>query len=68
MKTLENDNEDIVLYTIKDVQEILGIGRDSVYKLVKLPTFPVFRIGKKHLIPKKEFEQWVKNSIHKNLL
>lgn len=60
--------DDIILYEIKDIQNILKIGRDSTYKLIKLPTFPVIRIGKKYLIPKTQFEKWVENSIHKNLL
>ena len=69
MAVLEvQETNDIVLYEIKDIQNILKIGKNTVYKLIKLPTFPVIRIGKKHLIPKTQFEEWVKNSIHKNLL
>ena len=62
------ETNDIIIYEIKDIQRILKIGRNSAYELIKLPTFPTIRIGKKYLIPKIQFEEWVKNSLHKNLL
>ena len=63
-----NQNSDITVYTIKDIQRILGIGKNNAYKLLKLPTFPVIKIGKRYIIPKNEFDTWVHNSIHKKLL
>ena len=33
-----------------------------------LPNFPIIKIGKKYLVPKDEFEKWVKNSLYKKLL
>ena len=61
-------NNEIEMYDIKDVQRILKIGRNNVYKLLKLPTFPVIKIGNKYIIPRAEFEQWVHKSIHKKYL
>ncbi len=63
----ENEVEKVV-YNIKDVQQILGLGKNNVYKLLKLPTFPVIKIGKRYLIPKKEFEEWISKSLRKELL
>ena len=68
VKGKENTENEVVLYSFKDAQRILGIGKNNMYKLMKLPTFPVFRIGKRYFIPKKEFEEWIHNSIHKKLL
>lgn len=62
------ENNEIEMYEIKDIQRILKIGRNNVYKLIKLPNFPVIRIGTKYIIPRKQFEQWVDKSIHKSLL
>lgn len=61
-------NNEIEMYEIRDIQRILKIGRNNVYKLIKLPNFPVIRIGTKYIIPRKQFEQWVDKSIHKSLL
>lgn len=61
-------NKEIEIYNIKDVQRILKIGRNNVYKLLKVPTFPVIKIGNKYIIPRAEFEQWVHKSIHKKYL
>lgn len=61
-------NKEIEIYDIKDVQRILKIGRNNVYKLLKVPTFPVIKIGNKYIIPRAEFEQWVHKSIHKKYL
>lgn len=45
--------------TPKDVQERLGLGRNSVYKLIGLKGFPKIIIGKKILIPKEEFDKYI---------
>ena len=64
----DNAREDIVIYDIKDIQRVLKIGKNNAYKLFQLPNFPIIKIGKKYLVPKDEFEKWVKNSIYKKLL
>lgn len=64
----QNNNDEIVIYNTKDIQRILKIGKNNVYELFKLPNFPVIRIGKKYLIPKNEFEEWISNNIYKNIL
>lgn len=65
---VNNIEDNKIVYTIKEVQEILGLGKNNVYKLLKLPTFPVIKIGKRYLIPKKELEEWVSKSVRKELL
>lgn len=64
----QNNNDEIVIYNTKDIQRILKIGKNNVYELFKLTNFPVVRIGKKYLIPKNEFEEWISNNIYKNIL
>lgn len=48
-------------YTILEVKEILGLGRDSTYKLIKQEGFPHIQIGRKIVIPKKAFNNWMLN-------
>lgn len=57
--------QDSKVYTIKDIQNYLGIGKNNAYKLLKTPSFPVIKIGKKYVIPKDLFEEWVRKSIQK---
>ena len=47
------------VYTVSEVKEILGIGRNAAYKLCDGKTFPVRKIGKTILIPIRTFEKWL---------
>lgn len=55
------------LYTITDLQTILHVGKNTAYKIVKLKGFPKIQIGKKILIPKEDFNQWMQNNIGKHI-
>lgn len=55
------------LYTITDLQTILHIGKNTAYKIAKLKGFPTIQIGKKILIPKEDFNQWMQNNIGKQI-
>ena len=45
-------------YTVKELQEILGVSRPSVYELLKKNEFRSYVIGGKHIISKRSFEKW----------
>ena len=60
----ENDN-DIILYTIEDIQRIFKIGRTKAYALVASPGFPTIKIKKKTLVPKKQLNKWIDQNIGK---
>lgn len=45
--------------TVKDVQNILGIGRNAVYKILKNGTLKSKRIGTKYIIPKKSIQTYL---------
>ncbi len=47
------------VYTVSEVKDILGIGRNAAYKLCDGKTFPVRKVGKTILIPIKTFEKWL---------
>ena len=46
-------------YSVADLQRELGIGRRNAYELVAREDFPSMRIGKRIVIPIKQFEEWV---------
>ena len=46
-------------YTVKDIQDILGISRPTVYELLKKNEFRWIQIGTKYRISKKSFDGWL---------
>lgn len=51
-----------IMLTVKEISEALGIGINQTYKLVKRDDFPKIKIGQKYLVPKLEFEGWIKDN------
>ena len=46
-------------YTVRELQEILGISRPTVYELLKKNEFRRIQIGTKYRISKKSFDEWL---------
>lgn len=45
--------------TAPEVGEVLGISRASAYELVRSEGFPRMKIGKRILVPRDKFIQWI---------
>lgn len=56
---LENYND---ILTVKDLQKILPLGRNNIYKLLATNTIKNIKIGKKILIPKEFLIDYLKKS------
>lgn len=48
---------------IIDVQNYLKIGKNKAYKLINESDFPKIQIGRKILIPEKQFEEYLNRRI-----
>ena len=48
-----------VVYTVAEITELLGIGKNQAYRLCKSKEFPVRRVGNTILIPKEPFDRWL---------
>ena len=46
-------------YTVKELQQILGISRPTVYELLKRKEFRWIQAGTKYRISKKSFDGWL---------
>ncbi len=46
-------------YTVEEIQNILGIGITTAYKLVKEKKFHSVRVGHRVVISKKSFDEWL---------
>lgn len=53
------DTREKEVYNVKDIQEILGIGKNKSYELCLSGEFLCRRIGKTIIIPKKTFVEWL---------
>lgn len=60
--------EDLPLFlNAGTVAKVLGISNAGAYELLHTPDFPVLRIGKRLMVPKEKFIEWVKQSTGRNL-
>lgn len=55
----QNESHEKVVYSVEELQRLLGIGRNNTYELVNSGAFPVIRVNNRILIPKEQFLQWL---------
>ena len=48
-----------VTLSVKEVAAVLGISRAGAYELVHSASFPKVKIGKRILVPKDKFIEWL---------
>ncbi len=48
-----------IVYTVAEIQKLLGIGKNQAYELVNSGAFPVKTVGKKLIISKVGFQNWL---------
>ncbi len=48
--------------SVEEICEYLGIGRDTVYRLIEHKDLPAFRIGRLWKFKKDEVDDWVKTN------
>ena len=59
----QQSNTDKRVYTVDEIQDILGIGRTSAYSLVKQRVFYSVRVGGSIRISKKSFDEWLEQQM-----
>ena len=47
------------VYTVEEIQEILGIGKNAAYDLIKTGKFNTIKVGGHYRISKKSFDAWL---------
>ena len=53
------ENKECIMYTVEDVQKLLGISRKAAYKLFKQEDVPWMMIGNAKKIIKEDFWAWL---------
>lgn len=51
-----------MVYTVKEMAQILCIGMNKAYDLIHENKVPYIRLGRKIRIPKKAFQKWLEES------
>lgn len=59
-----NDN-DIIVYTVSDIQRIMSLGRTRAYELMRSDGFPSIKLNNRIYITKKNFEKWLDKNTNK---
>lgn len=50
----------IEFYTVKDIQTMLKISKDTAYKFItNNPPFTVLKVNNTYRIPKSSFDKWI---------
>ena len=49
-------------YSVRDLQEMLGISKPAVYELIKRKEFHWVMIGGRYKISKRSFDEWLDGS------
>lgn len=45
--------------TVRDIQQALGVGRNTAYCIANRADFPAIRLGNKLIIPRDAFLRWL---------
>ena len=56
----KNYDELPLVLNAKDVSEVLGLSLAGTYELMREKAFPAKRIGKRIIVPRDEFLEWLK--------
>lgn len=49
------------VYTVDEIQDILGVSKTTTYRLIRSGVFHSVRVGGQHRISKKSFDAWLDN-------
>lgn len=49
-----------LFYTVEDIKKMFDIGTTKAYNIIASDGFPSIKIGRKYIVPKEEFDKWVK--------
>lgn len=52
------------VYTVDEIQDILGISKTTAYNLVKSNAFHSVKIGGHYRVSKKSFDEWLDNQMN----
>lgn len=61
-------NDECMVYNVKELQKVLGIGRDTAYALMRSRAFPSIKISGRFFVEKEALRIWLKHQEGKEFL
>lgn len=61
MQVASDGNVRPEFYSVEDMQRLLGIGRNTAYRLAAEKNFPAIYVGNRIVIPADLFQEWIRN-------
>lgn len=62
------EENDIIIYTTRDIQKIFKCGKQQAYQLMNAKGFPSIRLNSKLIVEKSALQHWLKINQGKNFL
>ena len=59
--------QDPIIYKTKDIERIMGFGKNKANNLMNSSTFPSTKIGGEWVVTKENFEAWLAKNAHKTI-
>lgn len=59
IQTEQRDPMSKLLWTVTDLQQVIGCGRRQAYEMVNRKDIPTIRLGKRIYIPRDAFIRWL---------
>ena len=57
-----------LVYSIQEVADLLGISKSYAYELVRKGIIPTLVLGRKKVISKEKFNQWINRNVEEKEL
>nr|WP_289063453.1 helix-turn-helix domain-containing protein [uncultured Anaerostipes sp.] len=57
-----------MLLTVRELQELLHIGRDKAYALMHAKAFPSIKIGGQYYVSREELDKWLNRYAYKEFV
>jgi excisionase family DNA binding protein len=54
-----NSQLEPLVFTVPEIAQMLGIGLNAAYTLTRSRDFPSIKVGRKIIIPKQRFMEWL---------
>ncbi len=55
--------EERVMIGVTEIMQMMGIGRNRAYEIIKQKEFPSIKVGRRYLVHKEVFEKWLKGEL-----
>ena len=57
-----------MLLNTKDLQELLRVGRDTAYALMRSDSFPSIKLGGRYFVTRDALERWLKKYEYREVI